>query len=100
MPGVKSPYAEIGLSVYGMTRRTGLEPRKKVKLVGVSAAGSPRDGHEFNPFGATQSRVPKHMPKSLPSTRRHVDNANTVCCRRCGKPKFAVEGTRCKGRRK
>lgn len=88
MSSERSPYKEVNIRPIDALQMRKLR-RDPSPSVCVDRAKLPKDGHDFAPRNVSTMARGKEAAYS-----------NTKPCRRCGKPKFAVEGTRCRGKRK
>ena len=92
MSSPKSPYKEVGLSSLEMSSqpKRRRRPKGEKKLYSYDPGKIPRTHHDFSPLD----------PTALGRQGRQVVRADAATCRRCGQPRFAVDGQRCRGRRR
>lgn len=80
MASEKSPYLAAGMRGQQVTQDR--RKREKVEFVGARIKNAVRAMHDF-----------------AYSTLQHVPGSLESVCRRCGKPKFTVDGKRCSGKK-
>lgn len=89
MSSERSPYKELGLS----SRHTVVQTaRRRVRLPSFGNSrdsGLPVFGHYFEPLAAASPN----------NTGANLRRADAMLCRRCDKPRFAVDGKRCRGKK-
>ena len=86
MASEPSPYRILGTT--GRSYTTAFPRRRKIKLPQVDGSREvTRSRHLFSPYKTENAKT-----FNLRYSEAH-------CCTRCGKPKFAVDGKPCKGRK-
>lgn len=102
MSSPSSPYREVGIEAFDVATRAtpGSRKKKAIKAAtlrklnsmgnGVQSTKHLRPGHDFQP----------QIGRGSYRERTQTDLAMAIQCRYCGQPKFAVDGIKCKGKKK
>lgn len=88
MSSPSSPYKEVGLRAGDVAKKRRVKERHEP--CSYDRKKLPVFGHDFMPMGHASQGAKRG---------RYVLYSSVMTCRKCGHPRFAVDGVRCKGKK-